>query len=145
MKTTTNKLGLCFIAAALFFSSCGGEEKKSFLSKESQEALKDKPEVVEYLESLDEAVGAYVSMMEDVAQNSKDASEDGEVTSGEALGAVGSMMGGVLGMSEALEKLDKLEEDKVALEENLSPEEKKAFVETYTHIIERMMKFKKPE
>jgi hypothetical protein len=145
MKKTTHSLWGTLLFAVFTLAACGGEKKESFLSEETQKALADKPEVVEYLESIDEAVGAYVSMIEKVAQKSEEANKDGEVTSGEAFSALGSMVGGAMEMTEALEKIEKLEAEKGNMEENLGPEEKKAFVETYNHILQRMINIKKPE
>lgn len=133
-----NRFALLIAIATLV--GCGSDQ--SSLSPESQqliEQLKEtgaSPEVQEYFLTLAEVIDAYVDMIEDMAETSKSAQNDGLAG---AMSMMGNVASGMAEMAPLLERMDELEKQGEVLQEDMSPEEIQAFMLTYANMMNRFM------
>ena len=128
------------IFAILTLGGCGSDENA--LSPESQQLIEQleatgaSPEVQEYFLTLAEVIDAYVDMIEDMAETSKSAQDDGFEG---AMSMIGNVASGMAEMAPLLERMDELEKQGEVLQEDMSPEEIQAFMLTYANMMKRFM------
>ncbi|MDA0913286.1 MAG: hypothetical protein O2818_07115 [Bacteroidetes bacterium] len=126
--------------AIIMLASCGSDEPAV---SESTEELKQElqatgasEEVQEYFAALAEVVDAYVGMIEDMAEASKN-SDPGSL--GGAINMLGGVASGVAEMAPLLERMEELEQQGEVLKEDMSPEEVEAFMVMYGDIMQRFV------
>lgn len=128
------------ILAILTLAGCASNENS--LSPESQQLIEQleetgaSPEVQEYFSTLAEVIDAYVGMIEDMAETSKTAQDDGFAG---AMSMIGNVASGMAEMAPLLERMDELEKQGEVLQEDMSPEEIEAFMLTYASMMKRFM------
>lgn len=93
--------------------------------------------VREYFSALDGVVNEYVHMIEKMAESSKAAKNSGDEGFGAAMSTLASASGSMMKMAPLLEKMEKLEKEAEVLKGDMSPEELKAFTESYIKLISR--------
>ncbi len=125
-----NFLKYISVALITLLLSCS-DQKKSILIPES---LSQNEKVKVYFETLDEVIDQYVTMIEEVAETTK---QNRANDFGNAIQGFSTLASSTLKIAPLLEKMEKLNADGEVLKDELSQEELSAFIETYTKLIAR--------
>lgn len=124
------------ISFMVFACSSSGDNSNKVKTKVPAE-LSENEAVKEYFSALDEVVNEYVNMIEKMAESSKEAKNSGDEGFGTAMSTLASASGSMMKMAPLLEKMEKLEKEAEVLKGDMSPEELKAFTESYVKLINR--------
>ena len=138
MKKTKQIVGLILICVVSLFSC--GEDKIEQVTTEVPEILSLNNEVTEYFAILDLFMEEYISMVESLVQTGKEVEESGgEPSLGDIISMTTDLTGSIMQMAPLLERLDKLEKEADILKGDMTSEELKAFMNTYTKIMIRIV------
>lgn len=134
------QLGALIMFIFLAAVSCNDSNKGKSIEKITTEIpaeLSENEAVEQYFATMDEVVNEYVLMIENMAETSKEAKNSEDEGFGAAMNMLASASGSMMKMAPLLEKMDALEKEAEVMKDDLSPEELKAFMASYTKLIQR--------
>jgi hypothetical protein len=93
-------------------------------------------QVVIYFETFDKVISEYVGMIEELSEASKKNQTNQNI--GDAMAALSSVANSTIKMAPLLEKLNALEQEGEIMKGNLTEQEVKSFVDTYSKMLIRV-------
>lgn len=130
-------LFMFFLSSIIGCNDSKQGEKSHKITTEVPAEFSKNEAVKEYFSALDGVVNEYVQMIEKMAEASKEAKNSEDEGFGAAMNMLASASGSMMKMAPLLEKMEKLEKEAEVLKDDMSPEELKAFTESYVKLINR--------